>query len=167
MLNHTLALQGRLTRDPQSTGTQSGTPVCSFFRCVVRKVQGNQVQTVSEFRSAWRNRRNGQQILFQGQGEIIVEGSRTREWTDGRRKLSAPQMRWLLIASIPAAAREILHRPDMPCRCPQDEYTEIALLASCRSDTAGQIKERIRRRKKLSLRLPPELRRIYSMPQVP
>ena len=86
MLNH-VALQGRLTRDPELRRTQNGVPVTSFSLAV----NGRKDDTVFVDCVAWRG--TAEAICqYLGKGRmIIVEGAlQSREWDDkdGNRRKS-------------------------------------------------------------------------------
>lgn len=86
MLNH-VALQGRLTRDPELRRTQNGVPVTSFSLAV----NGRKDDTVFVDCVAWRG--TAETICqYLGKGRmIIVEGAlQSREWDDkdGNRRKS-------------------------------------------------------------------------------
>ena len=78
MLNH-VALQGRLTRDPELRRTQNGVPVTSFSLAV----NGRKDDTLFVDCVAWRG--TAETICqYLGKGRmIIVEGAlQSREWDD-------------------------------------------------------------------------------------
>lgn len=86
MLNH-VALQGRLTRDPELRRTQNGVPVTSFSLAV----NGRKDDAVFVDCVAWRG--TAETICqYLGKGRmIIVEGAlQSREWNDkdGNRRKS-------------------------------------------------------------------------------
>lgn len=86
MLNH-VALQGRITRDPELRRTQNGVPVTSFSLAV----NGRKDDTVFVDCVAWRG--TAETICqYLGKGRmIIVEGAlQSREWDDkdGNRRKS-------------------------------------------------------------------------------
>ena len=86
MLNH-VALQGRLTRDPELRRTQNGVPVTSFSLAV----SGRKDDTLFVDCVAWRGAAEAI-CQYLGKGRmIIVEGAlQSREWDDkdGNRRKS-------------------------------------------------------------------------------
>lgn len=86
MLNH-VALQGRLTRDPELRRTQNGVPVTSFSLAV----SGRKDDTLFVDCVAWRGAAEAI-CQYLGKGRmIIVEGAlQSREWNDkdGNRRKS-------------------------------------------------------------------------------
>lgn len=86
MLNH-VALQGRLTRDPELRRTQNGVPVTSFSLAV----NGRKDDTVFVDCVAWRGTAETIcQYLGKGRMIIVEGGLQSREWDDkdGNRRKS-------------------------------------------------------------------------------
>lgn len=86
MLNH-VALQGRLTRDPELRRTQNGVPVTSFSLAVT----GRKDDTVFVDCVAWRGTAETIcQYLGKGRMIIVEGGLQSREWDDkdGNRRKS-------------------------------------------------------------------------------
>lgn len=81
MLNH-MALQGRLTRDPELRTTQSGTSVCSFTVAWSEKYKETETQLFLDC-TAWRSTSEMVSKYFSKGKEIIVEGKlNTEKWKD-------------------------------------------------------------------------------------
>ena len=81
MMNHT-SLQGRLTCDPETRTTQSGTSVCSFTVAWSEKYKETETQLFLDC-TAWRNTANFVGKYFVKGQEIAVEGKlHTEKWED-------------------------------------------------------------------------------------
>lgn len=81
MLNQ-MALQGRLTRDPELRQTGSGVAVCSFTVAWSEKYKETEKQLFLDC-TAWRGTGEMVSKYFSKGKEIIVEGELTTEkWTD-------------------------------------------------------------------------------------
>lgn len=80
MLN-SIALMGRLTRDPELRMTQNGTPVTTFTLAVER--DGNREQTDFVDCVAWRKTAEFVSKWFAKGALMAVQGSlQSRKWTD-------------------------------------------------------------------------------------
>jgi len=77
-----MALQGRLTRDPELRTTQSGVSVCSFTVAWSEKYKETETQLFLDC-TAWRNTGEMVSKYFSKGKEIIVEGKlNTEKWQD-------------------------------------------------------------------------------------